>query len=93
MEAKSDKCLFVGKFEYKFYKTLEQKLFVLKYIVFLGKEFILREDSGSKGELGDVQNAQINRLNLRLLLMLMKQQLILMKHKHIVAQVGYVLLK
>ena len=35
---------------YHFYKTLEQKLFVSKYIVFLEKEFLLREDNGSKGE-------------------------------------------
>ena len=35
----------------KFYNTLEQKLFVSKYTVFLEKEFLLREDSGSKGDL------------------------------------------
>ena len=62
LEAKSEKCLLVGypkeTIGYKFYNTSEQKLFVSKYIVFLEKEFLLREDSGSKGELSEVQSAQ-----------------------------------
>ena len=37
------------------------------------------------------KQTQINLLNLRLLFMLMKYQLILIKHKRIVALVGYVL--
>ena len=55
MEAKSDRCLFVG---YMLYKTLEQKLFVSRYTVFLEKEFLLREDSGTQDELSEVQSAQ-----------------------------------
>ena len=35
-------------------------MFVSKYTIFLEKEFLLREDSGSKGELGGVQSAQID---------------------------------
>ena len=58
LEAKSDKCLFVGypkeTIGYQFYNTLEQRSFVSKHDVFLEKEFILREDSGSKVELGEV---------------------------------------
>ena len=64
LEAKSDKCLFAGypkeTIGYKFYNTLEQKLFVSKYTVFLEKEFLLREDCGSKGELGEVQSVEID---------------------------------
>ena len=45
---------------YKLYNTLEQKLFVSKHTVLLEKEFLLREDSGSKDELGEVQSAQID---------------------------------
>ena len=58
LETRSNKCLFVGypkeTREYQFYNTLEQKLFVSKHVVFLEKEFLLREDSGSKVELSEV---------------------------------------
>ena len=61
LEARSDKCLLVGypkeTREYQFYNTLEQRLFVSKHVVFLEKEFLLREDSGSKVELSEVQDA------------------------------------
>ena len=61
MEAKSDRCLFVGYPKetngYQFYNSLEQKVFVSKHVVFMEKEFLL-EDSRSKIELGEVQNAQ-----------------------------------
>ena len=72
-------CLFVGypkeTIGYRFYNTLEQNLFVSKYTIFLEKEFLLREDSGSKGEIGEDQSAQKNTdqlTYLRLLFMLMK---------------------
>ena len=71
--------MFVGypkeTIEYKFYNTLEQNLFVSKYTIFLEKECLLREDNGSKGEVGEVQSAQTDTdqlTNLRLLFMLMK---------------------
>ena len=61
LEAKSDKCLFVGYPKetrgYQFYNALEQRLFVSKHVVFLEKEFLLREDNGSKVELSEVQDA------------------------------------
>ena len=61
LEAKFDKCLFVGypkeMIGYKLYNTLEQRLLVSKHVVFLEKEFILREDNGSKVELGEIQDA------------------------------------
>ena len=64
LEARSDKCLFVGypieTRGYQFYNTLEQRLFVSKHVVFLEKEFLLREDSGSKVELSEVQDALTN---------------------------------
>ena len=52
LEVKSDKCLFVGypkeTIGYPLYNTLEQRLFVSKHVVFLEKEFLLREDNGAK---------------------------------------------
>ena len=55
LEAKSDKCLFVGypkeTMGYQFYNTLEQRLFISNHVVFLEKEFLLREDNGRKVEL------------------------------------------
>ena len=79
LEAKSNKCLFIGypkeTIGYQFYNILEQKLFLSKYTVSLKKEFLLREDSGSKGELAEVQRAQTDAghlTNLRMLFKLMK---------------------
>ena len=61
LEAKSNKCLFVRypkeTMGYQCYNTLEQRLFVSKHVVFLEKEFLLREDSGSSVELSEVQDA------------------------------------
>ena len=61
LEAKSDKCLFVEypkeRIGYQFYNSLEQKVFVSKHVVFLEKEFLLK-DSGSKVELEEVQDAK-----------------------------------
>ena len=68
LEARSDKCLFVGYPKetrgYQFYNTLEQRLFVLKHVVFLEKEFLLGEDSGSKVEISEVQDALIDASHL-----------------------------
>ena len=68
LEAKSDRCLFVGypkeTIEYQFYITLEQRLFVSKHVVFLEKGFFQREDSGSKVELEEVQDALIDTSHL-----------------------------
>ena len=68
LEAKSDKCLFVGypkeTIEYQFYITLEQRLFVSKHVVFLEKGFLQIEDSGSKVELDEVQDALIDTSHL-----------------------------
>ena len=66
LEAKSDKCLFVGypkeTIGYQFYNILEQRLFVSNHVVFLEKEFLLREDSGSKVDFGEVQDALTSHL-------------------------------
>ena len=63
--------MFVGypkeTIEYKFYNTLEQNLFVSKYTIFLEKECLLREDNGSKGEVGEVQNCNIPKYTLTVL--------------------------
>ena len=60
--AKSNKCLFVGyskkTIRYYFYNALEQKVFVSKHVIFLEKEFLLKESSGSKIELGKVKESQ-----------------------------------
>ena len=61
LEAKYDKCLFVG---YQFYNPLEQKVFVSKHVVFLEKENLLRGDTGSKVELEEVQRAQTDAYQL-----------------------------
>ena len=42
---------------YHFYNSLEQKVFVSKHVVFVEKEFLLK-DSGSRVELEKVQDAQ-----------------------------------
>ena len=64
LEAKSDKCFFIGypkeTIGYQLYNILEQRLFVSKHVLFLEKEFLLREDNGSKVELGEVQDAFID---------------------------------
>ena len=44
---------------YYFYNPPEQKVFVSRNAVFLEKEFLLKEDSGSKIELGEVHDPQI----------------------------------
>ena len=61
LKARSDKFLFIGYPKgtrgYQFYNTLEQRLFVSKHAIFLEKEFLLREDNGSKVKLSEVQDA------------------------------------
>ena len=68
LEARYDKCLFVGYLKetrgYQLYNTLEQRLFVSKHVVFLEKEFLLREDIGSKVELSEVQDALTDAFHL-----------------------------
>ena len=68
LEARFDKRLFVGYPKetkgYQFYNTLEQRLFASKHVVFLEKEFLLREDSGSKVELSEVQDALTDTFHL-----------------------------
>ena len=60
LEAKSNKCSFIKypneTMGYQFYKLFEQKVFFSKHVVFLDKEFLLR-DNGRKVELGEVQDA------------------------------------
>ena len=64
LEVKSYKCLFVvypkETIGYKFYHTLEQRLFVSKHVVILEKEFLLRGNSRRKVEFGEVQDAPID---------------------------------
>ena len=43
---------------------MEQGLFISKHVVFLEKEFLLREDSGRKVELSEVQDALTNASHL-----------------------------
>lgn len=64
LDAKSDKCLFIGYPKetrgYQFYHPLEQKVFVSRHAVFLEKEFLLQENSGSVVELDEVQDTPID---------------------------------
>jgi hypothetical protein len=66
LEPKSDKCIFVGYPRetkgYYFYNREERKVFVAQNAVFLGKEFRLKEVSGSTVRLEDVREAQENVL-------------------------------
>ena len=68
LEVRFDKCLFLGYPKetrgYHFYNTLEQRSIVSKHVVFLEKEFLLREDSGSKVELSEVQDALADAFHL-----------------------------
>ena len=68
LKVKSDKCLFVGypkeTMGYQFYNTSEKRLFISKHVVFLEKEFLLREDGRSKVELSEVQDALIDASHL-----------------------------
>ena len=61
LEAKSDKCLFVGYPKetkgYYFYHASEQKAFVSRHSTFLEKEFLLTESS--RIELDEVQDPQM----------------------------------
>ncbi len=62
LESKSTVCLFVGYPKetkgYYFYSQAENKVFVARKAVFLEKEFLLKKDSGSKVELGEIQVPQ-----------------------------------
>ena len=61
--AKSERCLFMGYPKetrgYYFYNPLEQKVFVSRSATFLEKEFLLKESSGSKIELEEVEDPQM----------------------------------
>ena len=58
LEPKSEKCVFIGypkeTVGYTFYHKSEGKTFVAKFGVFLEKEFLSKEVSGSKVELDEV---------------------------------------
>ena len=45
---------------YYFYNPTEKKVFVSNHAIFLEKEFLLKENSGSKIELDEVQEQQTN---------------------------------
>ncbi|GJX37564.1 retrotransposon protein, putative, ty1-copia subclass [Tanacetum coccineum] len=61
LEARSEKCLFVvypeESFGYLFYKPKDNVVFVARIGVFLEKEIIYKEDSGSKIDLEEIQEA------------------------------------
>ncbi|KAL2542000.1 Uncharacterized protein Adt_02978 [Abeliophyllum distichum] len=66
LEAKSDKCLFVGypkeTVGYYFYNPIEMKVIISKHVVFLDEGFILKDDNGSKVDLEEVQET-INKID------------------------------
>ncbi|GJW28492.1 retrotransposon protein, putative, ty1-copia subclass [Tanacetum coccineum] len=61
LEARSEKCLFVGypevSFKYLFYKPKDNVVFVARRGVFLEREMISKEDSGSKIDLKEIQES------------------------------------
>ena len=64
LEPRSDKCVFVGYPRetkgYYFYNRQENKVFVARNAVFLEKEFLSKEISGSTVQLEEVQETQEN---------------------------------
>ena len=98
LEVKFNKCLFMGypneMIGYQFYNTLEKRLVVSKHAVFLEKEFILKEDSMSKVELGEVQDALTNASHMTEPEAIIHDDELTAdssKNKCFVGQVGYVL--
>ncbi|GJV68920.1 putative RNA-directed DNA polymerase [Tanacetum coccineum] len=61
LEARSEKCLFIGypeeSFGYLFYKPKDNVVFVARRGVFLEREMISKEDSGSKIDLEEIQES------------------------------------
>ncbi|GJY36635.1 putative RNA-directed DNA polymerase [Tanacetum coccineum] len=61
LEARSEKCLFVGypeeSFGYLFYKPKDNVVFVARRGVFLEREMISKEESGSKIDLEEIQES------------------------------------
>ncbi|GJS04091.1 putative RNA-directed DNA polymerase [Tanacetum coccineum] len=61
LEARSKKCLFIGypkeSFGYLFYKPKDNVVFVARRGVFLEREMISKEDSGSKIDLEEIQES------------------------------------
>ncbi|GJV38895.1 retrotransposon protein, putative, ty1-copia subclass [Tanacetum coccineum] len=61
LEARFEKCLFVGypeeSFGYLFYKPKDNVVFVARRGVFLKREMISKEDSGSKIDLEEIQES------------------------------------
>ena len=66
LEPRSDKCIFVGYPRetkgYYFYNRQENKVFVAQNVVFLEKEFLSKEVSGSTVRLEEVRETQENVL-------------------------------
>ena len=64
LDAKSDKCLFIGYPKetkgYQFYHLLEQKVFILRHATILVKELLLQEAIGSMVELDEIQETPID---------------------------------
>ena len=64
LEARSDKCNFVGypkeTTRYFFYNPLEQKVFVLRHATFLENEILLGRGSRRRIELSEAQEPQIH---------------------------------
>ena len=69
---------------------MEQRIFFSKHDVFLKREFLLKEDSGSKVELGEVQDALTNVSHLtEPKVLIHKDELEILKHKRFVGQVEH----
>ncbi|GJX14625.1 hypothetical protein Tco_0206383 [Tanacetum coccineum] len=61
LEARFEKCLFIGypeeSFGYLFYKPKDNVVFIARRGVFLDREMISKEDSGSKIDLEEIQES------------------------------------
>src|SRR5262249_2539501 len=67
LESRTDRCRFIGypkeTFGYQFYHPMDHKILVARKAIFLEREYILQENSGSQIELDKVQEPAIDSVS------------------------------
>ena len=90
---KSDKCNFVGDPKetkgYYFYNRTENKVFVARTAIFLGREMFSRKNSGSMIDLDEFENHRITLNQSWNMSMKYMKVLLLKKHRVFVDLVGF----
>src|SRR5262249_25203995 len=68
LELRTDSCRFIGypkeTFGYQFYHPIEHKVLVARKAIFLEREYILQENSGSKIDLEEVQETATDSISM-----------------------------